>query len=250
MDYICYINGKQRGFPWRSRNISLPVLAHHLVRATIALRLMPQKEADDLRRQARTLARKQQAAERVASATAELLAGLEESSSAMTQLRSSMEQIAVGAEESSSATKQSETAVSQMNNFINEQATYATQSKQILTKLEQDIVDVANKINEMVSNVQTSSERQNDSVKRMIELSEQAAKINDAVKQVIHIADQTNLLALNAAIEAGRAGKHGKGFAVVADTVRTLAEKAEKMRLTLKVSSRTFLTVRKWFQTE
>ncbi|MBJ6889255.1 methyl-accepting chemotaxis protein, partial [Vibrio cholerae] len=60
------------------------------------------------------------------------------------------------------------------------------------------------------------------------ELSEQAAKINDAVKQVIHIADQTNLLALNAAIEAGRAGKHGKGFAVVADTVRTLAEKAEK----------------------
>lgn len=47
-----------------------------------------------------------------------------------------------------------------MNNFINEQATYATQSKQILTKLEQDIVDVANKINEMVSNVQTSSERQ------------------------------------------------------------------------------------------
>lgn len=137
-----------------------------------------------------------------------------------------------------------------MNNFINEQATYATQSKQILTKLEQDIVDVANKINEMVSNVQTSSERQNDSVKRMIELSEQAAKINDAVKQVIHIADQTNLLALNAAIEAGRAGKHGKGFAVVADTVRTLAEKAEKMRLTLKVSSRTFLTVRKWFQTE
>lgn len=57
-----------------------------------------------MRRQARTLARKQQAAERVASATAELLAGLEESSSAMTQLRSSMEQIAVGAEESSSAT--------------------------------------------------------------------------------------------------------------------------------------------------
>lgn len=50
-----------------------------------------------MRRQARTLARKQQAAERVASATAELLAGLEESSSAMTQLRSSMEQIAVGA---------------------------------------------------------------------------------------------------------------------------------------------------------
>ncbi|WP_200856335.1 hypothetical protein, partial [Klebsiella pneumoniae] len=45
----------------------------------------PKKEADDLRRQARTLARKQQAAERVASATAELLAGLEESSSAMTQ---------------------------------------------------------------------------------------------------------------------------------------------------------------------
>ncbi|HFD0507822.1 TPA: hypothetical protein AB5E20_001602, partial [Vibrio cholerae] len=44
MNCICYINGKQRGFPWRSRNISPPVLAHHLLRATIALWLMPPKK--------------------------------------------------------------------------------------------------------------------------------------------------------------------------------------------------------------
>jgi methyl-accepting chemotaxis protein len=112
--------------------------------------LAGRKDADELRKNARTMARKQQAAERIAVSTAELLAGLEESSSAMSQLRSSMEQVSVGAEESSSACQQSETAVSQMGSYIDTQRDAALSSKNTITSLEQEIIDVADKIKIMV----------------------------------------------------------------------------------------------------
>lgn len=186
------------------------------------------READDQRRKARTLAKQQQAAERIASASAELASGIAEASSARDQLSTAISEIATGAEQASGASQESLAAVTQIAGNLKRQEEMAELSGSKSEALQAQLDRAGGEIIKLVDNVKAASERQSTSATMMNELEQQAANINEAVKQVMRIADQTNLLALNAAIEAGRAGKHGKGFAVVADTVRALAEVSEK----------------------
>jgi|GEM_PF-2646201 len=62
---------------------------------------------------ARTLARQQQLAERIATATEQLAAGIEEASSAAEELSANVGQIAKGASEASSAAEESRAAINQ-----------------------------------------------------------------------------------------------------------------------------------------
>src|SRR6202140_1960209 len=64
-------------------------------------------QADVQPKRARTFARQQKVAERVAAATAEMASAINESASAAQELSKSMEQIAAGAEEASGAAQQS-----------------------------------------------------------------------------------------------------------------------------------------------
>ena len=185
-------------------------------------------QADVQRRRARTFARQQKIAERVAAATAQMASGISQSASAAQELRKSMEQIAAGAEEASGAAQQSLAAVTEVAAGIvqaKDKAEFARQKSEVLQVL---LADLNTQIAASVTNIETGADRQLASVKMVGELEKQAANIGEIVKAVARIADQTNLLALNAAIEAARAGQHGKGFAVVADEVRTLAETSEK----------------------
>lgn len=186
------------------------------------------RDAEEQRRRARTLAKQQQAAEKIASAAVQMARGVTEAATARDQLSTATQEIAAGAEQSSSASQESLAAMTQIAGRIGQQAKLTEQAQTRSTELQTVVTNVGGDINALISNVGKASERQNASVVMVNELGEQATKINEAVKQVMRIADQTNLLALNAAIEAGRAGKHGKGFAVVADTVRTLAETSER----------------------
>ena len=186
------------------------------------------REAEVQRRKARTLAKQQQASERIAAATNELASSITEASSAAEELKRMMDQIAVGAQEASSASEESLSAFNLVGGSIartQQNAEGSVQKTRVLQTLLQTLVS---EVDNTVKAVRVAADRQAASVDMMNELDKQAANIGGIVKAVGRIADQTNLLALNAAIEAARAGKHGKGFAVVADEVRTLAETSER----------------------
>jgi methyl-accepting chemotaxis protein len=186
------------------------------------------REAEDQRKKARTLAKQQQAAERIAAATGQLSSGINEAASAAEELKRSSDQIATGAEEASGAAQESLAAFKQVEVSILRQLQNADLSQAKAEGTQTLVAKTAADIDALITNVAVAAQRQNASVEMVAELEKQAANIGDIVKAVARIADQTNLLALNAAIEAARAGKHGKGFAVVADEVRTLAETSEK----------------------
>lgn len=186
------------------------------------------READFQRKKARTLAKQQQAAERVAAASGQLSSAINEASSAAEELKRASDQIATGAEEASGAAQESLSAFTQVNAALKRQMDLATFSQTKTEELQGLTRRTRNEIASLVENVSVAAERQAASVEMVAELETQAANIGEIVKAVGRIADQTNLLALNAAIEAARAGKHGRGFAVVADEVRTLAETSEK----------------------
>jgi len=185
-------------------------------------------KTDDSRARARTLAKQQQAAERIASATAELTRGVAESTEAARQLETSVQEIAAGAEEASSACEESLSAVNSISERIGVQRNASDQVRSLVTELQHVVDDTTTGIDSLLENVFSGAERQDSSVKSISQLETRAEEIGEIVKTVARIADQTNLLALNAAIEAARARQHGKGFAVVADEVRTLAETSEK----------------------
>jgi methyl-accepting chemotaxis protein len=186
------------------------------------------REAEAQRKKARTLAKQQQAAERIAAATSQLSAGINEASAAAEELKRASDQIATGAEEASGAAQECLASLKLVGTAISRQLQNADISQTKAEGTQLLVARTSADITQMVTNVGVAAQRQAASVQLVVELEKQAASIGDIIKAVVRIADQTNLLALNAAIEAARAGKHGKGFAVVADEVRTLAETSEK----------------------
>jgi methyl-accepting chemotaxis protein len=180
------------------------------------------------RRKARTFAKQQQAAERIAAASSELASSTIETAASTRELQKNGAQILTAARRAATNADQAAKACLDAMAMIDGTVVDSAQARENGARLKQTLTVLNDNVILSLNATRGVAERQTNSVKVISDLEVQTENIGQIVKAVGRIADQTNLLALNAAIEAARAGMHGKGFAVVADEVRTLAEISEK----------------------
>jgi methyl-accepting chemotaxis protein len=151
------------------------------------------------------------------------------------ELSAQVEQVSRGAETQRTRVESTASAMSEMNSTVLEVARNAGQASEQSNLTRDKAHNGAKLVNQVVNSINHVNSVANTLQNNMQELGSQAESIGGVMNVIADIAAQTTLLALNAAIEAARAGEAGRGFAVVADEVRKLAEKT--MSATQEVGS-------------
>ncbi|MDR1490717.1 MAG: methyl-accepting chemotaxis protein [Desulfovibrio sp.] len=152
------------------------------------------------------------------------------------ELAAQVEEISRGSEVQRARVETTASAMVEMNSVVLEVAQNASKASEQSEITRSKAESGAESVNNVVKSIGHVNEVASTLQVNMQELGTQAESISEVMNVISDIADQTNLLALNAAIEAARAGEAGRGFAVVADEVRKLAEKT--MLATQEVSAK------------
>ncbi|MBA2175265.1 methyl-accepting chemotaxis protein [Halobacillus locisalis] len=136
------------------------------------------------------------------------------------------QEISKGAEMSASSVQQNAESVEEATALADQVQQKAQQSRMKSNQMMSVLMDSEKSVHELIQGIQQVANEQEQSLKDVARLNQNAQEVEHIISLVGDISEQTNLLALNASIEAARAGEHGKGFAVVADEVRKLADQS------------------------
>ncbi len=151
------------------------------------------------------------------------------------ELSAQVEEVSRGSEMQRERVESTASAMTEMNSTVLEVARSAGQASEQSDVTRQKAEGGASLVNQVVNTMASVNSVAKTMQNNMLELGGQVESVGSIMNVISDIADQTNLLALNAAIEAARAGESGRGIAVVADEVRKLAEKT--MTATLEVGN-------------
>lgn len=146
-------------------------------------------------------------------------------SSASSELSAQIEQTSTSSLSAAQTIEQAAAGMNQMHTAIYEVSQNAGHAVNTSNSMKDSAESGAKIVSQVVEGIEEVHAISADLKKTMETLQVHSQDITQLMEVISDIADQTNLLALNAAIEAARAGDAGRGFAVVADEVRKLAEK-------------------------
>ena len=136
------------------------------------------------------------------------------------------EELAASMEETSTSTEVVNGNIRNMNDNVVNVAEKINEGNQLTT----DVMIKTNEINKRTKDASDETLRVYGTIRETsneaIERAKEVERINELATIIQDIAEQTNLLSLNASIEAARAGEAGKGFAVVASEIGKLASQS------------------------